>query len=723
MCCARLRSGASAVLLICAVLAVAAAPGHAAVIAWYRFEPGNFLADSSGNGNTLQNTGAVIDIGDVGGAGGSRASAYFDGASIMRTIANLNLSPYQQIRVSWWMKNEVDKTYTPPNAEIVFEHSNNFNNFPGGFLVSVNENLTGIQGAAGIRGASGYNLDAYPHAAPDAGHPAGVWEQMAVVFNLASPDGANVVRVYRNGVLLTDQPYSPSFQTTGLAPFRNDVLYVGARGAGPSLQFKGNIDDLKIESIPASTGPIAYWRFEPGAETVDSSGNNNTLTNFGAVSSSDVAPGSGSGGSISFNGTNAYMRTTNPLDLSSYRRLGFTFWMKVEGTSPGIVFEHGPTFIGRPGSVVLDVNDGVPATTTGKAGVWTASGSPSYNLDDYSYAPSPGQWQRVDVRFNRDAVAPDITKVYINGKLASKSGPLSTATVAFINDVFYLGMRGGSSVPFKGKIDEMKIEELPPQPLKVFILAGQSNAVGQYAYNTGLPAALQGNQEDVIIRNNGVWTVLKPGLGVSASEFGPEVTFGRAMADAWPGENIAIVKYAVGATDLANNWNPDTPGAQYTGLLNAVNSAMAELSVGYDARLTGMIWMQGESDALDLGKANAYETNLRNFIQSVREDLGTANLPFVIGQISDAPAWTYGSIVKQAQANVGASVPFALTIPTNDLSLFSNHYDAAGQMALGYRFANGMLMLIPEPSTLCLAGLGGVVLAGVGWRRRGRRAA
>ena len=704
------------------LLSAAATPAAAELVAWYRFEPGNFLADSSGNNNTLTALAgsAVADVGDVGPSAGSRSSAYFDGISIMKTIANLDLSPYQQIRASWWMKNEVDKTYTPSSAELVFEHSSNFNGNAGGFLVSVNENLTGNQGAAGIKGASGYNLDAYPHSAPDAGHPDGAWEQMAVVYNLASPDAANVVRVYRNGVLLSDQPYSSGLQSTTLAPFRTDAFYVGGRGSPTSLQFKGNIDDLKIESLPESTGPIAYWRFEPGPEfTLDSSGNNHTLTNFGASSSTDVAGGAGGFSSVSFDGTSSYMTTASNLDLSPYRRVRVSYWMKVEETGVGVVWEHSPNFINNPGGIVGDVNDG--GIGNGKAGVWTTGGH--YNLDNYPHAANPGAWQQVTVEFNRDGVAPDITKVFVNGKLVGRGTTANyTDTVPFLNDIFYLGRRGAvTNAFFQGKVDELKIEEFAPQPLKVFLLAGQSNMMGQYANKSGLPTELQNPQEAVILRADGTWTALQPGRNAATTnDFGPEITFGRDMAAAWPDQNIALVKFGVGSTTLADDWNPDNPGAQYTALLNAVNAAMAELSVGYDAEIAGMLWMQGESDALDLAKAQAYETNLKNFVESVREDLGVGELPFVIGQISDASAWTYGSIVQQAQADAAQALPFTLMISTADLSLLNNHYDAAGQMALGSRFANAMLALIPEPSTACLFGSGSLFLACCAWRRRRR---
>ena len=76
-----------------------------------------------------------------------------------------------------------------------------------------------------------------------------------------------------------------------------------------------------------------------------------------------------------------------------------------------------------------------------------------------------------------------------------------------------------------------------PAVTRVFLLAGQSNMEG-----TGLCAKLKPPlsepQKDVRYWNDG-WVPLKPGFGhnfnygdVDPKQFGPEVSFGRAMADA-----------------------------------------------------------------------------------------------------------------------------------------------------------------------------------------------
>ena len=235
-------------------------------------------------------------------------------------------------------------------------------------------------------------------------------------------------------------------------------------------------------------------------------------------------------------------------------------------------------------------------------------------------------------------------------------------------------------------------------PLKVYLLGGQSNMVGWITSNEDLPSSLQQPQTDVQIYHGDSWGYLRQGLGLNSSKFGPEVTFGRDTADAQLGENIALIKYAVGDTDLANDWLPpdangQSAGPQYTAFMNVVTNALASLEPFYEPEIIGMIWMQGESDAWhedDLSKAQAYELNLTNFIQSIRSDLGVPNMPFVIGQISTSPSWTWGDIVCQAQLNVSQTVPNTALVITSDLPRDSLHYSSAGTMTLGSRFADAM---------------------------------
>src|SRR5690349_6297987 len=104
----------------------------------------------------------------------------------------------------------------------------------------------------------------------------------------------------------------------------------------------------------------------------------------------------------------------------------------------------------------------------------------------------------------------------------------------------------------------------------VYLLGGQSNMLGRAA-TSGLPASLQQPQNDVTFYlrdpgspSTGKYNALVPlqPLTSSGSTFGPEITFGRTMADQHPGRHVALLKYADGGTNLAVNWAPGT-GADY----------------------------------------------------------------------------------------------------------------------------------------------------------------
>lgn len=248
-----------------------------------------------------------------------------------------------------------------------------------------------------------------------------------------------------------------------------------------------------------------------------------------------------------------------------------------------------------------------------------------------------------------------------------------------------------------------------PEPVQVFLLAGQSNMDG-YAYVTGLPPSLQTAQDDVWMywSGNAAWTALAPasyGLVYYGTEyFGPEVTFGHALANAQPDTQVALIKHAVGGTDLATYWNPGesradpTMGQGYREFLLTTDEALGQLDAeGVDWQIAGMIWMQGESDALTTQEqAEAYEGNLTRFIARVREDVGAPEMPFVLGKIH-CPTCTYGDIVRAGEDAVEAADPLVTAFDTDDLPIHNDgiHYDGSGMRTLGQRFAEPFTGITP----------------------------
>ena len=242
----------------------------------------------------------------------------------------------------------------------------------------------------------------------------------------------------------------------------------------------------------------------------------------------------------------------------------------------------------------------------------------------------------------------------------------------------------------------------------VYLLGGQSNMDGR-ADIDNLPSELQQVRDDIPVYFDGDWCSLRPGLSYLQPDesFGPEVTYGRDVAEFHGGSNVVLVKYARGATSLAVDWRPTT-GNDYITFVEAVNAALTNLSVrGYTPVITGMIWMQGEEDTVVFDTANAYEQNLIEFIQAIRNEFDVADMPFVIGQLSNSSSLPYGEIVREAQLAVSQSMSDTQLVITNDLPLKTDnvHYDADGQVELGGRFSEKMIFLEKDCEDFSVADL------------------
>lgn len=186
------------------------------------------------------------------------------------------------------------------------------------------------------------------------------------------------------------------------------------------------------------------------------------------------------------------------------------------------------------------------------------------------------------------------------------------------------------------------------KPLKVFILAGQSNMVG-WGDSLKLPDSLRKGNDRVLMFENGGWQRLKPfreamknqeKFGMTEFSFGPEIAFGHEMAKAWPDETIGIVKVAVGGTSILT-WKPDWSqeeanrvgqgrvGSLYKRLIEKVEQARK----ARDIEIVGFVWVQGGGDMKNVSVAKEYLDNLKSLVAAVRTDTGVPDLPFLCGSI------------------------------------------------------------------------------------------
>lgn len=252
-------------------------------------------------------------------------------------------------------------------------------------------------------------------------------------------------------------------------------------------------------------------------------------------------------------------------------------------------------------------------------------------------------------------------------------------------------------------------------PIKVFLLAGQSNMSG-WTKSTGMPAMYTASQANVLIYADGEidaskkkkWLSNGLDFGQTAGWFGPELVFGKTLSDSLPGTKIALIKYAVGSTYLATHWRPPssggTVGSHYNAMHATVTSGLAALDPQYTPEWAGMLWMQGEFDGGNQGYAREYETNLANFVKDVRGKLKVPELPFIIGMIDSSNSWPFAGTIRAAERNVAKNTANIGLVDTKDFATDNIHYKLDGMIALGKGFALNYLANFRTPTGLARPG-------------------
>lgn len=258
--------------------------------------------------------------------------------------------------------------------------------------------------------------------------------------------------------------------------------------------------------------------------------------------------------------------------------------------------------------------------------------------------------------------------------------------------------------------------QVPKGPVKVFILAGQSNMEGQAVvdltgpdYNAGkgtLETLMADPAKAPMLRHlrgtDGRWTVrddvwvryqredrpllagrLGHGFSVygDVHHFGPELQFGHVVGDHFKNP-VLLVKTAWGGKSLYRDFRPPSSGGEvgkyYTLMIDQVRAAMANLDKdfpelkGRRCELAGFVWYHGWNDGVEPKTAvPEYEQNLVNLILDVRREFKMPKLPAVIGELTGPWVKAEGGwdALRKAQAatavrpELGGNVAF---VPTHD---------------------------------------------------------
>ncbi|HEY8080500.1 MAG TPA: sialate O-acetylesterase, partial [Acidimicrobiales bacterium] len=193
----------------------------------------------------------------------------------------------------------------------------------------------------------------------------------------------------------------------------------------------------------------------------------------------------------------------------------------------------------------------------------------------------------------------------------------------------------------------------PTHTLTVLVVAGQSNATGAESYvisptthrsvfgaspaDTAVGLTLWGPFVDppsLPPRTLDYPQVSSPARRVAT--FGPEVGLARGL---WAVGNRSLVveKVVANGTTLAVDWRPR--GRLFNVLVARTLGLVAWAGAhGERARIGGIYWVQGESDAAMATHSAAYRANLTAFVAALRAALRvTAATPFTLAETTTAP--------------------------------------------------------------------------------------
>lgn len=300
-----------------------------------------------------------------------------------------------------------------------------------------------------------------------------------------------------------------------------------------------------------------------------------------------------------------------------------------------------------------------------------------------------------------------------------------------------------------------KAEEKTAIPIDMYLIGGQSNAAG---YSLASKGGVDGSFSNVMYAGevdkrldgtgagsgSNLYTystykkAVTVGCGVRSGYIGPEFGMAKSLNSYYNGDKKAIIfKSAAGGTALQDkksglsatygNWYPRsmwkdgfTPdasvsptGVQYKNFIDNFRLVYNTLKYnGYEPKVKGMVWMQGEDD---LGAASAYKPLIKALISDIRADIAEITydrdvevMPFVIGEIATTFAVYNNPSVPEfndMQREVAAETAGVYTAKTEDLIIVGAngikgtdqyHFSGTDMVTLGERFAEKLIAAIDE---------------------------
>ncbi|MCG8525439.1 MAG: sialate O-acetylesterase [Opitutales bacterium] len=224
----------------------------------------------------------------------------------------------------------------------------------------------------------------------------------------------------------------------------------------------------------------------------------------------------------------------------------------------------------------------------------------------------------------------------------------------------------------------------------VFLLMGQSNMEG----HPSTDGAMDKTPHPRVLKLNAwnSWEVAVDPITNNYTEaVGPGLAFAKKLAGLKEDVSVGLVPVAYGGTNITQ-WSKGSDLYNLTLQLAAV--------AANEGVIKGVLWHQGEHDAIFPWDAGAYADRLFKLIDDLRTDLRVSELPFIVGGLTHSPehleedSGNLSSYVWRRLHRVGttgfktgyvrsAGVPY---IEDDDL-----HFSSDGQRMMGERYCDEFL--------------------------------
>ncbi|XP_060173242.1 probable carbohydrate esterase At4g34215 [Lycium barbarum] len=236
----------------------------------------------------------------------------------------------------------------------------------------------------------------------------------------------------------------------------------------------------------------------------------------------------------------------------------------------------------------------------------------------------------------------------------------------------------------------------------IFILSGQSNMSGRggvfnqtsltgmvnLTWDGVVPPECQPNPSIVRLSAQLTWVEAQEPLhkDIDVNKtcgVGPGMSFANTLKSKDPNIGvIGLVPCAIGGTNITQ-WARG--GWLYNEMIRRTKAALQG-----GGTIRGMLWYQGESDAIELEDAQLYKSRLMKFFKYVRKDLQLPTLPVIQVALATAPG-PYMEVIRKAQ--FGIKLPNVRTVDAKGLPIGPDllHLTTPAHVQLGQMLADSFL--------------------------------